>query len=482
MNIKFKKQDGLLLAVIMTYSYLFYEQHPGINVLIFNLIVIGALVISRPIKAVSPALWVTALGCLLSSVGVVVVNTDLAVFASFLSLILLLGYVLDKESSLFVSLLNATYSMLAAPFVYSVRYFHRRPDETSARPSLSQRLRLLRFGSLALPVLIALIFLSLYASANPVFSSLLEQIRFDFISWEWVRFTLIGTFILFGFFYTTQMESLTQWDDKQINDIVRTRRTKTQDFHPLALKFELKTGVILLLLLNLLLLVFNLADISYISGSRLPEGLTYSQYVHQGVYTLIVSIILAILIIVYFLRGNLNFHSRNRLLILLTYAWIVQNIILALGIAYKNGLYIEEYSLTYKRIGVFVYLFLALAGLLTTYTKTGSLKNHWYLLRRNAWIAYVLLLVMSLFNWDRIITNTNLKKTDNTDFKYLTGLSDANLPELQLLENDNRLPLTLTADLTHKRQAFFERTRSTGWQSWNYRDHKITYQLNDLLP
>ena len=477
-----KKQDGLLLLMVFTFSYLFYEQYLGFNLLIFDILLIAAISTVHP-HPKTPVYWVALLACIITSLAVVVVNTRLAVFSSFVSMIVLLGYVLEARSSLIVSFLNALYSILSAPFVYGARRIHQSPAESSSAQVHSQKLKLLRFGSVAIPVLVTLVFLSLYASANPAFSDFLEQVRFDFITWSWVRFTLVGSFFLFGVFYTAHLVSLSEWDLNSPNGITRKRHRSQRDFHPLALKFELKTGTTLLLLLNGLLLVFHLADASYILGARLPAGLTYSAYVHQGVYTLIVSIVLAILIIVYFLRGNLNFHRKNRLLVILTYAWIVQNIILALGIAYKNALYIEEYSLTYKRIGVYVYLFLVIAGLLTTYVKVGNLKNHWYLLRRNSWVAFLLLIFMSWVDWDHIITKTNLEKGKDIDYTYLMHLSHTNLPELQALADQDVLPGPgLKHQLEQKQQRFHERMHVADWRSWNYRDQKISRQLGKLYP
>lgn len=477
-----KKQDYLLVVMVLTYSYLFYQQHLGINLLIFNVFLMAAISIVHA-HAKTPVYWVTLCAAMITSLAVVVVNSHLAVFSSLVSMIVLLGYVLEARSSLIVSFLNASYSMLSAPFVYGARRIHRSPAESTSARAHSQKLKFLRFGSVAIPVLVTLVFLSLYASANPAFSDFLEQARFDFIAWSWVRFTLLGGFFLFGIFYTVQLASLSKWDLNSANTITRKRRRSKLDFHPLALKFELKTGTTLLLLLNGLLLVFHLADASYILGTRLPDGLTYSAYVHQGVYTLIVSIVLAILIIVYFLRGNLNFHRKNHLLVMLTYVWIVQNIILALGIAYKNALYIQEYSLTYKRIGVYVYLFLVIAGLLTTYIKVGNLKNHWYLLRRNSWIAFLLLIVMSWVDWDRIITKTNLEKGENIDYTYLMDLSHTNLPELHALADQGiLLEPGPKYQLEQKHLRFLERTRSADWRSWNYRDQRISRQLRELYP
>ena len=140
-------------------------------------------------------------------------------------------------------------------------------------------------------------------------------------------------------------------------------------------------------LLNGLLLFFHISDIFYLITDRLPEGMSYTEYLHQSVNTLILSIVLAIAIVMYFFRGNLNFWQNNRRLKTLTYLWIAQNGVLVLTTAYKNFLYIEGWhGLTHKRIGVYVYLLLTMIGLITTYIKVEKVKSNWYLFRQNAWL------------------------------------------------------------------------------------------------
>ncbi len=472
---QFRIKDYTFLIAVALYSYLFYNQHFGINLLLFNVFLLGALIYEVPLKQWSRPLWAVAVGSFTTAIGVVIINSSLVIFANMASVILCLGYIEHTRSSIFISFLNGTYSILASPIIHLARKLQGEPKGADEKSIPTSRLRYFRFVTYALPIIITLVFLSLYANANPAFSEILSQLDFSFISWGWVWFTVGGMLLLFGRFYVTTIRELDQWDTQTGNDVIRIRKKKKTDFHPLSLKFELRTGLTLLVLLNLLLFVFNAMDISYVLGATLPEGVSHSEYVHQGVYTLIISIVLAILIIIYFFRGNLNFYRRNVTLLTLTYVWIAQNTILALGIAYKNSLYIEEYSLTYKRIGVFVYLFLVTSGLLTTYIKTRQKKNHWYLLRKNTWIAYLLLVAMSFVDWDYVITKVNLTKNGDIDYSYLLKLSDSGLP---LLIEQRQHIHPHSHWLRNKQDDFTKKFQEVGWQSWNYRDYQIAKQLN----
>ncbi len=107
-------------------------------------------------------------------------------------------------------------------------------------------------------------------------------------------------------------------------------------------------------------------DITYLSAGELPEEVTYTEFVHQGVNVLIISVVLAIAMVMYFFRGNLNFLSNSQRLTYAAYVWIVQNAVLMVATAVKNTEYIERFGLTHKRIGVYVYLLLTLIGACTT--------------------------------------------------------------------------------------------------------------------
>lgn len=104
-----------------------------------------------------------------------------------------------------------------------------------------------------------------------------------------------------------------------------------------------------------------------------------SDAVHSGVYASIVSIILAVVIIAIFFRGSINFIRENGTLKTLTFIWIGLNSLLIASIFTKTYLYIDQYGLSMKRIGVVVYLTLCLIGLFTTFLKVQHQLNFVYL-------------------------------------------------------------------------------------------------------
>ena len=141
---------------------------------------------------------------------------------------------------------------------------------------------------------------------------------------------------------------------------------------------------------------------------------------------LITSIIIAITTILILFRGDLNFYKKSETLRRFTYVWIALNIVIILLTAYKNYMYSSGFGLTYKRIGVFIYLALCIAGMITTYVKIVRKNNLLFIVKANTRIAFIILIMVSGFSWDRVITTYNLNELETPDIEYLLSMGDTN--------------------------------------------------------
>jgi len=282
---------------------------------------------------------------------------------------------------------------------------------------------------------VVLVFFFMYRSSNLLFYEFTKDINLDFISLGWICFTLCGFFLVYGFYYHHSIPMLANWD-ASLPQTLQPRADGKQSWLDklMSLANERYSGVLLLGLLNLLLFFVNGVDISFMLGSqRLPEGVSYTEYLHQGVGMLITSIVLAMLIILYYFRGRLNFDDKSGVLRLLALLWIAQNAFMLFSTACRNSGYIAEYGLTYKRIGVYVYLLLTLIGLGTVAVKVLRKRTNAFLFRTNAWLFFAVLVISPVVNWDRLITRYNLTLAKSPDISYLGSLSYANFEELSMI-------------------------------------------------
>lgn len=483
-----KKNDWILLSATAAYSYLFYAQTAGFNFLLFSILLIVLLLLRNPLVWKAKQWQMAALGSLLTGTCVLLYGNGLSVFANVVSLSLLAAYSIEAGSSLFFSLLYAVSAYACSPVWLFIDYWERRQKATveGGEPASRKTIWLL-------PIIVTLAFFGLYRASNPLFNDWTENWNLDFIETQWLFFTLGGLMLVYGFFYLRPWKDLIAWENRSGNEL-KPQPLETSNSWSLGLSIEeqFTSGKLLFILLNVLLLLVNLLDAKFLFLDRqLPAGLTYSQFLHQGITALIVSILVAIVIILYYFRGALHFHPKNKLLKALVYLWILQNVLMLCSAAARNGLYIGEYGLTYKRIGVYVFLLLTIVGLLTTYIKVWKAKTNYFLIRINSWVVYVVLVMACWLNWDLFITRYNMDQTKSVGREYLMDLSDANLSEMWSLPVGTTVSTVVIQDervkrafheemhfqaqqkLSNRLYQFMEREITKDWQSWNLDDERV---------
>lgn len=494
-----KKNDWILIASVAGYSYLFYQQNLGINFLIFTISLI-VLLFFRNVKVYQSKSWiVAAIGSLLSAFCIAYYGNGLSFIANIISLCVLSAFSIDPKTSILTSFFFSLYS-IGASYIFmildTIERGQKKKITTESKP-ISVKLMLY-----IVPLLIAIIFFFMYKASNPLFDNLTKKINLDFISAGWIFFTLGGFCLMYGFFYHKSIQVIAN-KDQQASNMLSIESTGGNSFFTnfLSLGNEKLSGIILLLLLNILLLTVNILDVNFLwFDGTLPKDLSYSAFVHQGTGALITSIIIAILIILYYFRGGLNFYKGNRSLKLLAGLWIIQNAFMIISTAYRNNLYINEYSLTYKRIGVYVWLLLVLIGLMTTFVKILKAKSNWYLFRTNGWLFYCVLLFSCFINWDVIVTNFNINRAEQKhkplDASYLVSLSERNIPQLLTLndsvknqvssidaydtrsDNYNYVEINYKPALNYKLYRFLDEMDKMEWQSICFEKKRVYRELS----
>lgn len=420
-----KKNDVFLFVSTLMYSFLFYQESAGINFLIFNIIFIGGLNMIFSKSMLKKNIIIAEAGALISAISILMYGNGLSVFANITSLSLIAGLTINANSSVIIALINSVIAYGSSVVFMFIDLFKRKKANHG---SINKR----AIWAIVIPILITIIFFFIYQGSNPVFYEYTKDINLDFISFLWVLFTISGFLIMYGVLYMNNIAKVNSWEKNLGNNLNSSDFTDKPNGifgFKINIKTEQFSGILLLTMLNILILSMNIFDLNFFTTGNIPEGITYSDFLHQGIGLLILSIIIAISIILFYFRGALNF-EKSKTLKILALIWIVQNALMIISNIYRNNLYIEEYTLTYKRIGVYVYLTLSIAGLVTTFIKIIKNKSNWYLFGSNSWIAYFVLILSSLINWDYQITNYNINNSKNTDLDYLLELSYRNLPEL----------------------------------------------------
>lgn len=463
----------------LLFAWLFYNQGAGLNCAIFAIVVAVCLLVFNP-SAIKTKGWLLSLAALLvSAVCMVLYGNTLCFLTLWFSLLLLSAYSSHEDSSAVLNFVQAWCSLvLAIPEFFRGWYNSRLAKNNSDENKVATNwLIYIVVG------VIFMLFVAMYAAASRGFTELLKNIDLKFISFGWIMTAVGGFFILGALIKHYRISALSYLDVRLARPLMPSlsAQTEEEDYRQ---KTENKTGTLLLVLLNLLLLTVNVSDIVFLAnGTRNTTEINYSEMVHEGVGALILSIISAVGIILFFFRGRLNFDSRAKVVYTLALVWMAQNLLLAITAGYKNYEYIDMVDgLTYKRIGVYFYLLLSAIGLFFTAIKVMRKKPNWYLVRVN-FVAFFMVMVMACpINWDALIVSYNMEKATNDgkdpDIRYLLTLRDNSMQPLMewvLKANADTSVLKQYSvydllDISHSLRIeagnFISKHEEKGWQSY----------------
>jgi len=457
----------ILFISALLFSTFFYNQSIGLNLFLFSLLTVVILLINNTSHFKNRKTQIYTIAYLITGLTIFFHSSSLSIIANLVAFFTLIGHLSETKSSIYISWLNGLYTTIAGLFHRSFALSAPKPNTENSEKK--DKIDYLHWAKIILiPAVILIMFIALYKEGNPIFSNLIEQIDFGFINIQWVLVAGLGYYLFSNIHSPIEVEPATGLDLQTENSL-----HKTEAFSIPKLKQENQLGVILISLLNVLIVMYLLTDITFITTQQEIKASVYSAQVHNGINALIASIVIAIMILLYVFRGNLNFYEQNATLKRLAFTWIILNILLVLSIVFKNSQYIYYFGLTYKRIGVIVYLLLATIGLVTTLLKIKGAKNNWYLFRVNTQAAFVILVISSTINWDYHITNYNFYYAKSMDYNYVIELSDNNT----LLLNEQLDNKNLNGDsiqrIEEKYYNYVYQLKSNNWQELRYDNFKI---------
>lgn len=452
-------------------SILFYKEGIGINVLLFSIIALISVFtivdISR-LKNLIPII-----------LSLVICSVILLLYPQKITLIIWMISYLSLWTLAFYDLrpilvpIQAIGSMFVTPFVALMNLnltSDRTKHLTTVEESEASKNNFKIHSKVYLfSTLIVTFFILLYTKANPLVANLILKIDLSFIDFGFIAIVFLLFVIHFGFIFFAYFKNIEILN--QTNDHISKKELKEKDFQQFVIarwSIAIITG---------LLFLINIFDIYALTSGELPEGLTYSAYVHQGFYTLIFSMSLAIALILYFLRDQLYFHQKITHLKQVMFLWVVQNVVLILITFYKNYLYVHAYGLTYKRIAVFLCLTCMGIGFVVAISKIRKPLSNWYFFNHTAMLAYFSFVGIAVLPYDILITRYNLGHSETKDITYVLSLKhpdysyignymeDAQLKDISSVNNEKT---SLDFKWDRKQNEFFESLENKSWKSWNY--------------
>lgn len=349
-------------------------------------------------------------------------------------------------------------------------------------------IRMTNVGALAtgvalwfVPVVCGLIFLSLFASANPLIANWISLLDpRDLASRINVARVLFWTFVLsmvWPFIHVRWRRR------KERAPVVKqpVADSGTSDFPDL---FSAAAILRSLIVFNLLFAIQTVLDAVYLWGNAaLPSGISYADYAHRGAYPLIVTALLAAGFVLAAMRPG-GPAEKSALIRPLVYLWVGQNVLMVASCILRLYRYVEIYLLTYWRTAAFVWMLLVMIGLVLIVARIILKQPNGWLIRVNLISLTATLYLCALINFAAIIADYNVAhsreaggKGVNLDTGYLYTLGPQALPAIDralllpgtrfnpICGGRNRLVAAHAADMA-------------SWRSWDFRSWRLQRYLD----
>jgi hypothetical protein len=292
-----------------------------------------------------------------------------------------------------------------------------------------------------IPLILISIFFGIYSAGSDHFASIFSDYELDLNFWQLLAITILGFFIAFNFWNYSVEKLIYKQNHILKNEFIEKDKIQKPTYSFLDLNSERMSGVISFFCLNILLIffIFTFNYEQFYEIVKTPNQL--SEETHERVVAVILSIVMAILVIMFYFKSNFNFDPKAGLMKVLVKIWIVLNAVLVISAMLKNTEYIVNYGFTYKRLGVYAFLILSLIGLTMTFIKIQMKKRNVFLFNAMIWYFYGTILACSFINWGGIITSQNMKRKDFAINYHLTSINFSQKDLLKYAEEKNNIEL-----------------------------------------
>lgn len=297
-----------------------------------------------------------------------------------------------------------------------------------------------------------------------------------------VWFLVVAWILLGSLYYVVRLKSETKKEKESLKETAPSSRFLVE-------------GSTILVLVELLFLLFNVIQLTYLFGgeSLITGGeFTYSEYARRGFFELVaVSVIALILIGVVFKLKKTKTAFQSRIIRVIGVVGILELMPMTTSAFYRLYMYENAYGFTRLRIysHLFtVFLFIVFIWFLIKIVSNLSEKIFIYGLFLT---MYLSMIIIGFVNTDAIITKYNISRynhTDNAtkelDLAYLHSLSYDAVPELvKLYKNTNDYDLKVEIAFYLKsfygRIIFDENRRDL--RAWRYRQTVAKNELDRVL-
>jgi hypothetical protein len=335
-----------------------------------------------------------------------------------------------------------------------------------------------RLPILILPVLGSVVFVTLFASANPLIEDALGGIEGASFFGGVSPLRLLLWAALFLLVWSLLRPAIQQLAPAEgFNEDLRLPGV------------SLASVTLSLFAFNAIFALQNGLDIAFLwSGAALPEAMTLAEYAHRGAYPLIATALLAGLFVLVTTRPGSDM-AKSKLVRRLVTVWIAQNVLLVASTMLRTLDYVEVYSLTRLRIAALLWMALVAIGLVLICYRLWRERSGAWLINANMAAAALLLTGCAFADLGAVAASWNVRHTRDAggggaalDLCFLNDLGASALLPLIELES-RRLTPQMRDRIAWSRNAQMEvlEARQADWRNWTFRGARRLAEAKALV-
>jgi hypothetical protein len=336
------------------------------------------------------------------------------------------------------------------------------------------------------PLVLGIVFLALFAAANPVIALWFAHWRFgsslDLLDMQRLTFWIAAIVVIWAFVRIGGRFAL-----PDLTEPAAGASGVASDLAPIANPMFNDAAITRsLVLFNLLFAVQTVMDAGYLwGGVALPDGMSYAAYAHRGAYPLIVTALLAAVFVIVAMRPGSS-AERSPSMRALVFLWVGQNVLLVVSAMLRLNLYVETYLLTYWRVAAFIWMLVVAAGLILIVMRIVTYRSNAWLIAANAAVLALTIYVCSFVNFAGVVASYNVAHARASasaghpiDLTYLAALGQHAIPALD----------AHIASQSHQDLRYFRRHRdflaarhlnaTADWRAFTFRNWRLARYLEN---
>lgn len=242
-------------------------------------------------------------------------------------------------------------------------------------------------------------------------------------------------------------------------------------------------SLLILIVLNVLFFWANGLDAFFLwMSAKLPANVSYSEFVHEGVFSLITTTILSAVVLAVMFQQGAKVTAKawvKRLAVIC----VAQNIFLISSVGLRLKLYIEAYDLSVLRVHVCTFLAIVAAGYGLMAWRIIREKSLNWMIFSNAVAVLAIFYVVQFVDVNGFVARYNTQcwlenRKKRLDMNYLYRLEPSALPELVRVEREAKgTPQAKAACLELERARTAWEGRKADWRSWQWRAESVRNQV-----